>query len=245
MSSGTITALTGIVVAVSALIANLFSYRKVQAETDKLKAETEKIRSEAAEISSNAANAEAIARLAYPASPQTLTLYDSRRNGFSQFDFKSSRWVDAEGELRLASSRDADDDMLVIIRNNTAGTFVAWLKSYGYKDKPDIIPVGDAAGKRRMFRVQCQVRAHEAEHTFLTTLKMEGAPQGQHLGQRRHRITVGAWVDIDDHFDVSFSANCQLRLEDRSVSSAPSRLEIRHLVVTEREPPRKLLPSTG
>jgi len=227
----------------SALIANLFSYRKTQAETEKLKAETEEIRSETADIGSRAANAETIARRAYQAAPapQSLTLYDSR-NGFSLFDFKRDLWEGAAGELSLASSAGAEDDILVITRNNAEGKLVVWLKSYSYRDRPDVIPVGEVAGKERMFRIRCEVRSHSAERTFLPTLKVLGAPPGQYLSQRRHRLRPGSWIDIDEHFDVSFSASCLLRFDDRSVSAAPSRLEIRNLVVTEREPPRRLLP---
>jgi len=248
MSSAMVTAVTGgaagVVAAISALLVSLSSRRKTQAETLKLRVETDKIRLETAEIDSRAANAESMARLAYQTSAnrQSITLYDSRSDGFSLFDFEIALWEPAAGELSLASSKEAGDDILLIIRLNTEGTFVAWLNRYGYRDGPTVIPVGDAAGVKRRFRVRCQVRAREAEHTFLLTFKMVGAPMGQYLGQRRHRITPGVWTDIDDHFDQSVSDNCRLRLEDRSVSAAPSRLEIRNFVVTEHEPPLKLVP---
>jgi hypothetical protein len=239
-----ITAIAGVVAAISALVVSLFSLRKTAAETAKLTAETKKISQETTAIESKAANAESMARFAYETFParQSITLYDSRSGGFSLFDFEIDLWEPAAGELGLASSGKTSDDILVIIRLNTEGTLVAWLNKYGYIDRPTMIPVGDAAGVRRMFRVRCQVRAHEAEHTLLLTLKMIGAPMREYLGQRRHRITPGVWTDIDDHFDLSFSANCRLRLEDRSLSAAPSRLEIRNFVVTEHEPPSSLVP---
>jgi hypothetical protein len=244
MSSGMVTAIAGVITAVAALIVALLSHRKTAAETAKLIAETDKIRRETAEIDSKAANAESMARLAYqtPPSRQSVTLYDSRSGGFSLFDFETGLWQHAAGELRLASSEETSDDILVIVRPNKEGKFVAWLNKYGYIDGPTMIPVGDAAGVKRRFRVRCQVRASGAEHTLLFTLKMTGAPMGEYLDQRRHRITPGVWTDMDDHFDASFSANCRLRLEDRSVSAAPSRLEIRNFVVTEYEPPLKLVP---
>jgi hypothetical protein len=246
MSSGMITAVAGVVGAIAALVVSLFSMRKTAAETAKLTAEAEKTRLETAEIGSRAANAESMARLAYQTSParQSIALYDSRSGGFSLFDFETELWEPAAGELSLVSTQEASDDILVIVRHNTDGTFVAWLNRYGYIDGPTVIPVGDAAGVKRRFRVRCQVRAYGAEHTLLLTLKMTGAPIGDYLGQRRHRITPGVWTDIDDHFDLSFSANCRLRLEDRSVSAAPSRLEIRNFIVTEHEPPLKLMPVT-
>jgi|SRR5215472_14040666 len=244
MSSGMVTAVAGLIGAVSALVVSLFSLRKTQAETVKLKAETEQIRRETADIGSKAANAESMARLAYQTSSirKEITLYDSRSGGFRRFDFEPDSRDGAAAELTVASE-EGDDDVLVIFRPNKSGTFVAWLNKYGYVDGPAMIPVGDAAGVKRRFRVRCRVRAREAEHTFLLTLKMAGAPMGEYLGQRRHRISPGVWTDIDDYFDPSLSANCRLRLEDRSVSAAPSRLEIRDFVVTEHEPPSKLMPS--
>ena len=173
---------------------------------------------------------------------RSVTLYDSGSGGFSLSDFEIDRWEAAAGELSLDSSEEARHDTLAIVRNNRGGKFVAWLNKYGYLNSPTVIPVGDPAGLERRFSVRCQVRAREAEHTLLVTFKMAGAPMGQYLGQRRHRITSDIWTDIDDHFEQSFSASCRLRLEDRSVSAAPSRLEIRNLVVTEQEAPLNLVP---
>lgn len=127
MASGLITAAAAIVVAVSALIANLISYRKSPAETDKLKAEAEKIRLETAGINSKAPNTEVIAPQSYQSSPLTWTLYDSR-DGFSLFDFKLSLWDEAAGELTLDSTSGATDDVLVLVRTNTAGSLYFSLK---------------------------------------------------------------------------------------------------------------------
>jgi len=181
------------------------------------------------------------ARTAHQAPTESLTLYDSR-NGFKLRDFTTNPWGDAQGKLALSSSSDVANDVLTIERDNTGGTFVVLIGSYDYKGRPKVVPVGDPADARRQFRVRFEVRAREAEHTLLVTLKMEGAPQGEYLKQWRHRINPGGWEDIDDNFDVSFSADCQFRIEDRSVSAAPSRLEIRRLVITELEPPQNLLP---
>jgi hypothetical protein len=166
---------------------------------------------------------------------QWITLYDSRSSGFSKSDFHTDYFDEAAADI-------AYSDTLVIDRGNTNGTVVVWLKKYGYIDGPSVIPIGDAAGMRRTFRVRCEVQAHGVEHTFLLMLKLDSAPPGQYLDVRRHRITSGTWAHIDEPFnDVWLSANCLLRLEDREVS-APSRLEIRDLIVTERDPPLRLIP---
>jgi hypothetical protein len=175
-------------------------------------------------------------------------IYDGR-NGYSLFDFKMAAWDfkmaawdDASGELALDSSPGGEDDILVVARNNTARSLHVSLKSYSYRETSEVIPVAGAPGIERYFRVQCQLRTHRAEQTLLIRLKMEGDPAGHYLDERRHRITPGAWVDIDDYFEVTPTANFALRFDDRSVSAAPSRLEIRGLTVTEREPPQRLLP---
>lgn len=178
---------------------------------------------------------------AYQTSPYTLTIYDGR-SGLQQLDFKTGRFEGAKGKITLKSSADAADSPLVISRENTEGKLVAWIQSYYYKDKSEVIPVGDAAGARRRLSVRCEARALEADHTLLVTLKMVGAPPGEYLTQSRHRIRSGGWVDVDDYFDVSFSADCQLRFDDRSPSAVPSQLEIRRLVITEHEPPLSLRP---
>jgi hypothetical protein len=246
MSSSMVTAIAGLIGALSALIVSVFSLQRTQAETKLLKIEADKVRRETEEIGSKVANAESLARLAYQASParRELTLYDSRRMGFRKFDFEEAAWGGAKGGLSI-SSDETDDDTLVIIRHNTGGSFVTWLNKYGYDHGPTMIPVGDATGVKRRFRVRCRVRAREAEHTFLVTLKKVGAPDGEYLGRRRHRISPGVWTDIDDYFDPSFSTNCRLRFDDRSLSAAPSRLEICDLIVTEYEPPPKLMPAVS
>ena len=207
VTSSLVTAIAAVIVAFSALITNLVSYRKTQAETEKLRAEAEKIRSETAEIDSKATNAEIIARQSYQLSPLTWTLYDSCE-GFSLFDFGLAAWDEAAGQLALDSSPGATDDVLVLVRSNTAGTLYVLVKSYNYKEKLEVIPTAGTAASHRLLRVRCQVRTYDAQHTFLPTLKMEGAPAGKFLGQRRHRISPGPWMDIDDHFEVSFSENC-------------------------------------
>ena len=242
MSGSMVTAFAGLVAALSAVVVSVFTVLKTQAETAKLRAETDKIRLEATEISERLENAEA--QLSHQASPaqQSITLYDSR-SGFVLFDFESVTWDRAAGELSLASSQEGGvEDILVVARHNANGTFGAWLNKYGYIDSPTVIPASNAAGTNRKLRLRCQVRTRGAEHTFALTLKMVSAAPGKYLGQRRHRTTRDVWTDIDDYFDLPFSDSCRLRFEDRSISAAPSRLEIRNFILTEYEPPAKLMP---
>jgi hypothetical protein len=89
------------------------------------------------------------------------------------------------------------------------------------------------------------VQAHDAAHKLILMLKPVGAPPGFYQDLRSHRITPDTDTltpPIDDRFDVPLMADCQLRLEDSDVSAAPTRLEIRDLIVAERKPPSNLIP---
>lgn len=177
----------------------------------------------------------------YQCSRQNLTIYDSR-GSFSLLDFKAEKWSGAEGRLDIVSSPDAANNVLVIVRENDAGALAVWINHYNYMNRTEMIPAGDNVDVERELRIRCEVRSREAAHTLMVTLKMDGAPREVYLGRVRHRITPGTWQSIDERFCMPFSAGCRFRFDDRSVSSVPSRLEIRRLVITEREPPRELMP---
>jgi hypothetical protein len=167
---------------------------------------------------------------------QWITLYDSRRSGFSKSDFHLSCFGEAKGRLESVT-QEARNDTLVIYRENKNDTIVAWLKKYDYIGGSTVIPVGDAWGMGREFRVRCKVQAHAAEHTFKLMLKLVRATEGHYMGVKDFRIIPGAWTHINILFDEQLTADCELRLEDCEVSEAPTRLEIRDLIVTERELP--------
>jgi hypothetical protein len=221
---------------------------KLAAEADEIHArltrtatEAEELRAENEQIRSRVANAEA--SIAYErADPRLLTVYDSTRNGFSLFDFTMVTYDEAQGELKVFKT-DTPDDTLLLLRPTTAGKVYIWLATYDYAGAPGVIPVGNAAGVRRKLRVQCEARALSAAHTFLLVLKAVNAPAGEYLDVRRERIETEQWVPIDVVFSVAVATDFRLRIEDRSVSAAPSRLEIRNLKVTERDAPASLRPA--
>jgi TIR domain len=175
---------------------------------------------------------------------QWITLYDSRDSGFSLSHFHSELYEGATEEPKLVT-QEKDNDTLVIDRRNKDGQVVLWLRKYDYINSPNVIPRGDAWGKRRTFRVRCKVQAYDAAHTFNLMLKQVGTVKGIYGELESHRITPDTDIltpPIDDQFDVPLMGDCELRLEDRDVSAAPTRLEIRDLVVTERRPPPNLIP---
>jgi len=166
---------------------------------------------------------------------QVLTVFDSRPEGFSRFDVETVSWDDAAGEVAVATFESVDDT-LVVRRTNIRGTMILWLRRYAYQGTVSAIPVDSTQTMRRL-RVRCKLRAVGAQHTVVFTLKELGKPPGQYLDTRRHRLVSDAWVVVDEHFEVAVTGDARLRLQDRSVSSAPSNMQIRDLVVTEHEPP--------
>jgi hypothetical protein len=174
---------------------------------------------------------------------QWITVYDSRRGGFSLSDFYKDRFEGAAANLRV--TQEAGNDILVIARDNKDGQVVLWLKKYDYINSPNVIPHVGPWGTRRTFRVRCKVQAHDAAHTFNVMLKQVGTAEGIYKDVKSHRITPDTDTltpPIDDQFDVPLTGDCELRLEDRDVSAAPTRLEIRDLIVKDRKPPPNPIP---
>ena len=207
---------------------------KAAADAEKSRAEAEKLRAEAEEIRDRVRNT--AASMAFSADEdRILTVFDSRARGFSRFDVESASWDDAEGDVALAAF-EKTDDTLVLRRANQRGTFVLWLRRYGYQGIVNAIPVDSTQTVRRL-RVRCKLRAVDGQHTVVVTLKELAAPQGQYLDTRRHRLVSDIWVAVDEHFEVAMTGDARLRFQDRSVSVAPSSVQIRDLIVTEDEPP--------
>jgi hypothetical protein len=50
-----------------------------------------------------------------------------------------------------------------------------------------------------------------------------------------------AWIAVDEHFEVAMTAEARIRFVDRSVSAAPSSVQIRDLVVSEYDAPTSRL----
>lgn len=214
---------------------------RATAETARMSLETEELRKHQQQISSRVANNEA--SLAYERSgARLLSVYDSDREPFNPLDFQLLQNDGAQARLDIAVDDDGDT-ALVLFRANSAGRVYLWLLRYDYLGSPEVIPVGAAAGIRRRLRVQCEVRALSAGHTFLLVLKSVDSPPGEHLDERRERIEGEQWVSIDAVFSVATARDFRLRIEDRNVSAAPSRLEIRRLVITERDAPSALRPA--
>lgn len=222
--------------ALAAVVAGLFNRTRTREETGKLRAETEKLRAEAEEIRGRVANAEA--KIDFAGSARDLLIYDSTRQGFSAFDFTLAESSRERGSVSLATTAEPDDT-LVLTRSEADGQVYVWMTSYWYEGGANAIPP-TATGAERKLRLRCRVRSASGTRTFVVLLKELGAPMGQYRELRRHRLESTAWTTVDEHFRGAFTQPVQVRFIDRSASVAPSSLEIKDLVLVERDPPGSL-----
>jgi len=89
-------------------------------------------------------------------------------------------------------------------------------------------------GERVTLEVAGKARVQGGDHTLVLVFKEIDTPYGEHVWDARSRVLPGRWQAIDGVQEVVLHRDCRVRIEDRSVSKAPSRLELRDLVVNVR-----------
>jgi hypothetical protein len=147
---------------------------------------------------------------------------------------------DAEGRIQF-TSESKDDDILTLVRDNTAGAVFLWLTRYQYAGTPTSIPATEGGSLKRKFRLRCEVRSIGADQTFLVILKALDAPPGSYLAERRQRLLANQdWLPTDLYISPDVISPCRFRLVHRSLSAAPARLLVRNLLITEYDAPRSL-----
>jgi hypothetical protein len=150
-------------------------------------------------------------------SASTDVVFDGRGH-FDLGAWSVQQWDDAGGN--------ADGgDLLGIERTNTSGRLVLELEAAAARPR---------GGERVMLQVAGQTRVQDGEHTLVVVFKEADSGYGEHLWDARRRVLPGRWQAIDDEQEVVLHRDCRVRIEDRSVSSAPSRLELRDLVISVR-----------
>jgi hypothetical protein len=218
--------ISGVVVAVAS---HLLTRKKTAAEIEKLTAEAELTRAQTKQITDKVTNLSD--KVGYTLPDFTATnesiLYNSHDS--DTFDYRIVRLEKAEGELEVK------DGILSIRRGNNSGTLQVWLESYHYEGRVrKLLPKNESISGDRKLRVSGEVKTVGGEHTIVFIVKAEMAPVGEHLAEKRLRVTSNEWMSIDGYFRFPPDVNCQLRIDNRSVSAVGSSLQIRNLVVAER-----------
>jgi hypothetical protein len=146
-------------------------------------------------------------------------------------DLQPEFLADAAGEVGLQQADGTP--VLVLERRNVDGWVNLWITSYRDRGnrRPTIRPALPELG-RLVLSVELDART-TTPCTLLAQLKADGAAGGQYAGERRWRLEGDGWTRLTGSFDIRTTAALRARLQQRSVDSAPSRLELRGLRLVE------------
>jgi hypothetical protein len=220
-----------------ALLNNLLNKRKtnaeiqkVQAEAEKTSAETEKIKAELRTVT---------ATVSYTLANSAEELLIDGRSHIDGFDVKGSEgqfWDNnsqpispkGRGELKFE-----DGGVLNVKRTNTDGRFELLFQRYIYKTgEHPLIPKDDLISGRRKLRVGGEAKSAGADHTLLFMLRDPSTKEK--LAVDRVRVTTSQWTSFQVFLSADPNVDCQLRIDDEEVSRAPSSVQLRNIILTQR-----------
>lgn len=233
-----------------ALLNHFLTHRRTQAEIEKIQAEAAKVRAETERIVAEVKNTSAsINYRATEVSQQTVNeqiLFDGRQRieGFDvegrEGHFWSGYGADAKpsspmgrGELSIE-----EGGILNIRRSNTEGRFEVSLRSYLYKGKQSqVIPHDELISGERKLRVSCEVKIVGAEHhlRFMVRVPNMGTKlSGVRLDERLVTFKSAEWIRCDVFLLALPDEDSILRIDDEYAAAAPSSVQIRNLVLAQR-----------
>jgi hypothetical protein len=180
-----------------------------------------------------------VIRALIPSAYTEEILFDSRK-GLSLSDIRgrpgqlwrrdgSTAPKKGEGTLRV------ENGALNLRRSNIDERYELHLERYLYKGKEyDAIPEDDFISGNRELHVRCEVKAN-AEHTLRFTIRdLAGAPAHGSV-DKYEQITSNYWRELDLSFMIEPHLDIRLGIFDQDVSRAPSSVQLRNLVVTQKK----------
>lgn len=199
----------------------------VRAQVEKTLAEAEQIRT------GTIKNLKAAATFTSAATSEQIIV--DARQGFSGFDYAADPFGGADGQLTLMPDDALNNGILSLERRTTAGVFRIVFKAYAYGGATaSYIPPG-VAGSTRRIKAELEARALGTEHTVLLVLKDPDSKPGHHLAEWTQHLIPDAWTRVEAYFESAGGARCRFRIDDQSVAVAPTALQIRRLVLIEKE----------
>jgi len=218
------------------LINNLFTYKKTKAEVKKLEAEAKEINLRIDNVSRISAS------IGFKSSDTAeRVVYDSTQEGigygfpkgFGDYVWKRVDGKDARiGGRAVGSLTVEDGKVLTINRENSEGRFQVWLERYSYDGEIIKQIPKEPTLNQRIFRLGLEARIVGGSHKLKFVFKNE--EDNTWPASTEIKVTEEAWTKFDLYFPVSPMEKCRLRIDDVDVTKAPSRVQIRNIVLAEK-----------
>lgn len=169
-------------------------------------------------------------------------LFDSRDGAAAHFrGYPNSFWT-GKGSESKPSSPIAEGSLtiepggvLVIARTSTQGCFELQLYehgSHGPKSVRKVFPASEHTQDDRRLWIHCEARTDGATHGMRFVLKNEATESP--LASEKRVVTNTDWIEFDIYLRIDPTLNFWFRIDNEEVSSAPSALRLRNIVLRER-----------
>jgi len=216
-----------------ALLTNFLNKRKTNAEIQKWQAEAEKTAAETQKIKSE------LATVSYTISASPEEVIIDGRSGIDGFDVKGSEgqfWSNNSQPIspKGQGSLKFENGVLNVQRTNTDGRYELLFLRYMYKSgEHSLIPKDDLISGKRKLRVSCEAKSAGADHTLRFMIRDPSTKQ--RLAEDRVKVTTNQWTSFQAFLSADPGVDGQFRIDDEEVSQAPSSVQIRNIVLTQRK----------
>jgi hypothetical protein len=212
------------------LLNNFFNREKLRAEVGKILAETDKLRAEISGLS---------ATVAYGLPNTTeIIVFDGRKkvDGFDIKGIEGSLWRNKKPSTPKGHGSLAFEEggILNVQRSDTNGRFELWLRRYTYAGRDhERIPISSSIAGKRKLRISCEAKTIGAAHTLRFMIREP--VNATRFSEDVKQISQNEWVAIEVFLQGDPTVETEVRIDDEGVTAAPSSLQIRNLLIVERQ----------
>jgi hypothetical protein len=220
-----------------ALLNHFLSRNRTQAEIQKVQAEAEKTRAETSKILAEVKSVSAAVSYSLGSIAEEILFQGTPQvDGFDVQGEEGNLWT-ADGKpiggKGLGELKFEDGGVLNVHRGNTEGRFELRFQRYTYRGKEHtFIPKDELISGKRKLRVSGESKAVGGTHRLRFVVKV--ANSSTTLVDASVRVESNEWTNFAVFLPADPSQDCMLRIYDQEVSSAPSSIQIRNVVVAQR-----------
>lgn len=95
-----------------------------------------------------------------------------------------------------------------------------------------MIPKDDLISGKRKLRVSCEAKSVGGDHNLRFIIRDPST--GHRLAEDRVRVTINNWTPYQVFLSADPNLDSQFRIDDEEVSHAPSSLQIRNIILAQR-----------